>query len=172
MAKRFIFNGTAAALFDGATPFFMPIPLPVPDPLTGWITIPVTGPCGRIDADSLAAIIGQAGAKITSIGTTIGGAATDITVGLVQPRPGVAYAAGASMVQPLLRRTGNTGTIRRQQAYMAPGMVLYFLAENGGVPVVGPYQVAIEIEPLRTQAELIEAVQGQAFPLRQVLLTP
>lgn len=165
--KAFLFDVSAAGSFDGSTSFSFPSPLPTPG-ANGQVTIPVTAAAGRLDPDSVATLMGQGTYWIRSAAIDNSNVAViRAMIGITQPKPSIAV-AGNAIVHPIFLQTTNAqvnGQVPIERGCVVPpGFIITLLCDDGaGTPVVGPYQVLLELETLPGAADSARAIRSQEF---------
>ncbi len=161
-----LFDVSAAGSFDGVTEFSLPA-LPAQNS-SGQFVIPVTTPIGLLDPDSIEALVG-AGYWIRSAALNNQNAAVIQTLlGLTQPKPSLAV-GGNAITTPLFVQFGNPEVNAqrpiRRGPFVPPGFIIQlFCGDAGGAPVVGPYELALELETLPTIQDTARAIRSQEFP--------
>lgn len=165
---------SAAGSFDGSTSFALPDPLPAVNAF-GQHVIPVGVAAGLLDPDSIAAIVGTEGYWLRSVAFNNGSAAViQAMVALTQPKPSLT--TGGNIISHPVFLKGTNATVDAQPVqfrgpFVPPGMLLQLLADNGGgVAVVGPYQLLLEIETVHTVADSARAIGSQDFAALPVAL--
>ncbi len=160
-----LFDVSTAGSFDGATSFVLPDPLPARNS-SGQHVIPVTSAAGLIDPDSIEALVGP-GYWIRSAALNNQNASViQVLVGLTQPKPSL---AGNAITTAIFQQFGNPEVngqrpIRRGP-FVPPGFIIQlFCADGGGTPVVGPYELALELETLPRIEDTARAIRSQEFP--------
>lgn len=165
--KAFLFDVSVAGSFDGATSFSFPSPLPTPG-ATGQYVIPVTAAAGLLDPSSVQLLMGQGTYWIRSLAINNGNAAViRAMVALTQPKPSIAV-AGNAISHPIFLQTTNPlvdAQVPIQRGpVVPPGWIIQLLCDDGaGTPVVGPYQLLLELETLPGVADAARAIRSQEF---------
>ena len=172
--KAILFDVTAAGSFDGSTSFSLPTALPVPG-ATGQYTISVTSASGLLDPTSVSLLMGNSGYWIRSAAINNQNVAViRAMLALVQPQP--ALTVGGNVIShPIFLK--NTNVLVNGQApiergpFVPPGWTIQLLCDDGaGTPVVGPYQIALELETLPLPADAARAIRSQEFPVLPVAI--
>ena len=173
--KAFLFDVTAAGSFDGTTDFSLPSPLPTQG-TTGQYTIPVTVAAGRLNADSIGNVIGQGMYWIRALSINNSNAAViRAMVSLQQPKPSISV-SGNDISHPIFLQSTNAlvdaqPPIRRGPV-VPPGWLISLLCDDGaGTPVVGPYQVVLELESLPQPADAARAIRSMEYPGQPVTIS-
>lgn len=164
-----LFDVSAAGSFDGITNFVVPSPLPARN-AAGQHVISVDSAIGLLDPDSIQALVG-AGYWLRSVSIDNQNASViQALVGLTQPKPSLAV-SGNAITHPLFVQFGsddtavNTQRTIRRGPFVPPGFIIQlFVADVGGTPVVGPYQLAMELESLPLTTDTARAIRSQEFP--------
>ena len=167
--KALLFDVTAAGSFDGTTQFDLPVTLPAPD-VNGQIVIPRTTAGGIIAPESMARIMGVGGYWLRKLSiNNQNGAVIRVLIGLQQPKPSITV-AGNPITHPLMQQILTINVNAQRQlggTFVPPGwMIMFFFDDGAGTPIVGPYQVLIELETLRHPSDSARAIRSQSFARR------
>ena len=162
-----LFDVSASGSFDGITNFEIPSPLPARNS-AGQHVIAVDAPIGLLDPDSIQALVG-AGYWIRSAALNNQNVAViQALVGLTQPKPSLSV-GGDAITHPIFFPFGNDQVNAqpaiRRGPFVPPGFIVQlFCADIGGTPVVGPYELALELESLPRTVDTARAIRSQEFP--------
>jgi hypothetical protein len=173
--KALIFDVTAAGSFDGSTSFELPAQLPAPG-VTGQVQIEVAVAAGLLDPTSISRLVGQNGFWIRSASISISGNASVIRamLALTQPKPSL-NVGGNAISHPIFLQDSN-GAVEaqapiRRGPFVPPGWIIQLLCDDGaGTPVLGPYQLALELESLPAVSDAARVIRSQDFPVLPVTI--
>lgn len=172
--KALLFDVAVAGSFDGSTSFSLPAALPTQS-ATGQYVIPITAASGLLDPASVALLMGQRGYWIRS--AALNNQNVNVIramLAITQPKPSLAV-GGNSISHPIFLQGTNAAVndqapIRRGP-FVPPGWIIQVLCDDGaGTPIVGPYQLALELETLPQPADAARAIRSQEFPTLPVTI--
>ena len=173
--KALLFDVTAAGSFDGSTSFSIPSPLPAQG-ATGQYVIPVIVASGLLEPASVANLVGEKGYWIRSaaLNNQNTPAVVRAMLALTQPKPSIAVAGNAISHPIFLASTAvavDAQAAIRRGPYVPPGFIIQILCDDGaGTPVVGPYQLLLELETLPLPKDAARAIRSQEFPALPVTI--
>lgn len=168
-----LFEVSAAGSFDGSTSFSLPDPLPARNG-SGYHVIPITSPVGLLDPDSVQELVGSPYWIRSASFSNQNGTSLRILLGLTQPKPSLAV-GGNAITTPIFVQ--NTFQFVQEQRpirmgpYVPPGFIIQALVDNNaGTPIVGPYELALELQTLPTTEDAARAIRSQEFPALPVTI--
>ena len=172
--KALLFDVTAAGSFDGSTSFSLPTALPIPS-ATGQYVIPVIVASGQLDPASVSRLMGDRGYWIRSAAINNQNVAViRAMLAITQPKPSLVV-GGNSISHPIFLQGTNAAVNAqapiRRGPFVPPGWIIQVVCDDGaGTPIVGPYQLALELETLPGPADSARAIRSQEFPTLPVTI--
>jgi hypothetical protein len=113
---------------------------------------------------------------IRSASISISGNASVIRamLALTQPKPSL-NVGGNAISHPIFLQDSN-GAVEaqapiRRGPFVPPGWIIQLLCDDGaGTPVLGPYQLALELESLPAVSDAARVIRSQDFPVLPVTI--
>lgn len=173
--KAFLFDVSAAGSFNGTTDFSLPSPLPTQS-ATGQYVIPIITAVGRLNPTSIGNVIGQGMYWIRALSINNQNAAViRAMVSLQQPKPSISV-GGADISHPIFLQSTNAAVdaqppIRRGPIVPAGWLISLLCDDGAGTPIVGPYQVVLELESLPSPADAARAIRSTEFAGQPVTIS-
>lgn len=164
--KAFLFDVSVAGSFDGTTNFVLPSPLPEQN-AAGQYVIPVTTAAGLLDPTSIESLMGEEYWIRTVTLDNQNVNVIQALVGLTQPKPSL-LVSGNQITTPIFIKFGNAlvngQRVIRRGPFVPPGFIIQLRCDDGaGTPVVGPYQLVLELETLPQPKDAARAIRSQEF---------